>query len=230
VAYNARVFIPGSHLRWSSMGRTRCLAQFYLTVEEDNWYGPPWHYSNAQVNIMNIPTLIGAFIGCVYGGWFSDYFVQWYAKRYRNGVAEAEDRLWLLLPSAIVNPTGLIVFGVGSGQGRTWPMPYVGLGLIGFGWGCAGDLSMAYLMDAYPEIVLEGMVGVAVINNTLACVFTFTASLWINADGLSKTFIAIGVLSFVFQILVLPMIYWGKACRRATADRYQRFLYLRDGR
>jgi MFS family permease len=149
---------------------------FYLTVEEDNWYGPPWHYSNAQVNIMNIPTLIGAFIGCVYGGWFSDYFVQWFAKRYRNGISEAEDRLWLLLPSAIINPAGLMVFGIGSGQGRTWPMPYVGLGLIGFGWGCAGDLSMAYLMDAYPEMVLEGMVGVAVINNTLACVFTFTAS------------------------------------------------------
>lgn len=35
---------------------------------------------------------------------------------------------------------------------------------------------MAYLMDAYPEMVLEGMVGVAVINNTLAMVLTFTAS------------------------------------------------------
>ncbi len=35
---------------------------------------------------------------------------------------------------------------------------------------------MAYLMDCYPEIVLEGMVGVAVINNTLACIFTFTVS------------------------------------------------------
>ncbi len=55
-------------------------------------------------------------------------------------------------------------------------MPYVGLGMIGFGWGCAGDLSLAYLMDCYPEMILEGMVGVAVINNTLACVFTFTAS------------------------------------------------------
>ncbi len=66
---------------------------------------------------MNVPTLIGATLGCVYGGWFSDYFVQWFAKRYRNGISEAEDRLWLLLPSAIVNPAGLMVFGIGSGQG-----------------------------------------------------------------------------------------------------------------
>jgi MFS family permease len=124
---------------------------FYLTVEEDNWYGKPWFYSNAEVNIMNIPTLIGSVIGCIYGGWFSDYFVQWVAKKYRNGMTEAEDRLYLLIASAIINPTGLMVFGIGSGQGRNWPMPYVGLGLIGFGWGCAGDLSMAYLMDWYVE-------------------------------------------------------------------------------
>jgi hypothetical protein len=31
-------------------------------------------------------------------------------------------------------------------------------------------------MDAYPAMVLEGMVGVAVINNSLAALFTFTCS------------------------------------------------------
>lgn len=116
---------------------------FYLTVEEDNWYGKPWFYSNSAVNIMNIPTLIGAVIGCIWGGWFSDYWVQWFAKRYRDGITEAEDRLWLLIPSAIIQPAGLMMFGIASGKGYTWPLPYSGLGLIGFGWGCAGDLSMA---------------------------------------------------------------------------------------
>lgn len=203
---------------------------FYLTVEEDNYYDAPWHYSNSAVNILNIPTLIGATIGCVYGGWYSDVWVQWVSKRYRNGFTEAEDRLWLLLPSALISPAGLMLFGISSGNGVGWPTSYVGLGLIGFGWGCAGDLSMAYLMDAYPEVILEGMVGVAVINNTLAMVLTFTASLWIAASGLGNTFIAIGVLSLFFQLLTLPMIYWGKSMRRRTAERYQRFLYQRDGR
>lgn len=85
-------------------------------------------------------------------------------------------------------------------------------------------------MDAYPEMVLEGMVGVAVINNTLACVLTFTASLWIEASGLANTFIAIGIISLVFQSLVIPMIYYGKRIRRRSAERYRKFLYLRDGR
>ena len=40
------------------------------------------------------------------------------------------------------------------------PVPYVGLGFIGFGWGVAGDLALTYLGDCYPDMILEGMVGV----------------------------------------------------------------------
>jgi MFS family permease len=214
-----------SGLQW---GAQDAWLTFYLTVEEDSYYNPPWNYSNEAVAIMNVPTLIGATIGCIYGGWFSDTFVKWMAKR-RGGISEAEDRLWLMYLSAIVNPAGLMLFGIGSDKAWNWPGPYVGLAMIGFGFGCAGDLSMAYLMDAYPDMVLEGMVGVAVINNSLACVFTFVTSYWIDGSGIGNTFIAIGVLSFVFHMTTVPMMIWGKDCRRWTQTRYQRFLSLRDG-
>ena len=84
-------------------------------------------------------------------------------------------------------------------------------------------------MDAYPDMVLEGMVGVATINNSIALVFTFTASDWIEASGVRNTFIAIGVLAFVFIMTTLPMMIWGKTSRRFTRDKYQRFLEIRDG-
>lgn len=137
-----------SGLQW---GAQDAWLTFYLTVEEDNYYNPPWNYSNEAVAIMNVPTLIGATIGCIYGGWFSDVFVKWMAKR-RGGISEAEDRLWLMYLSALVNPAGLMLFGIGSSKGWSWPGPYVGLAMIGFGFGCAGDISMAYLMDAYPDM------------------------------------------------------------------------------
>lgn len=215
-----------SGLQWGSQD---AWLTFYLTVEEDNYYDPPWNYSNQAVAIMNVPTLIGAIIGCIYGGWFSDIFVAWIAKRYRKGISEAEDRLWLMFPSALINPAGLMLFGITSSKGYAWPAPYIGLAMTGFGFGCAGDLSMAYLMDAYPDMVLEGMVGVAVINNSLACIFTFTCSLWLDASGLADTFVAIGVLSLVFQLTTIPMMIWGKTFRRWTYNKYQRFLDLRDG-
>jgi MFS family permease len=214
-----------SGLQW---GAQDAWLTFYLTVEEDNWYDAPWYYSDAAVGIMNVPTLIGACIGCIYGGWFSDLFVTWMAKR-NNNIFEAEQRLWLMLPVAFIGPAGLMLFGIGSDKGWNWPWPYVGLGFIGFGWGCAGDLSMAYLMDAYPDMVLEGMVGVSVINNTIGCIFTFSAQYWLDAQSLSLVFIEIGILSFIFILTTVPMIYWGKACRKWTQRQYEAFVQIRDG-
>ena len=121
---------------------------------------------------MNIPCLIGSVLGCAYGGWCSDKFLLAMARR-KGGIMEAEDRLWLMLLCMGVFPAGMLLFGIGSARGWDWPIPYVGLGFIGFGYGCAGDLSITYLADSYPDMVLEGMVGVAVINNSLALVFAF---------------------------------------------------------
>jgi len=200
---------------------------FYLTLEEDNWYGPPWNYTDAADAIMNVPCIIGAVIGCFYGGWMSDLYVRWMAKR-NGGVAEAEHRLWFMLPAAIISPLGLILFGIGTNNGWSWHVPYLGLGFIGFGWGCAGDLSMAYLMDCYPDMVLEGMVGVSVINNTIGCVFTFATSYWLAAQSVTDVMVEIGVLSFLFILTSLPMMIWGKAARRRTLPRYLEFINTRD--
>lgn len=213
-----------SGLQW---GAQDAWLSFYLTTEDDNWTSPPYNYGDAADAIMLVPTLIGAVIGCVYGGWFSDVFVRWMAKR-NNGVSEAEHRLWLMFPPGIISPIGLILFGIGTDRVWAWPTPYVGLGFIGFGWGCAGDLSMAYLMDAYPDMVLEGMVGVSVINNSLACIFTFVCSIWLDAHSVTEVFVTLGILSFVFMIgATVPMMYWGKASRRLTRKKYFEFLHLR---
>ncbi|TDZ14049.1 putative MFS-type transporter [Colletotrichum spinosum] len=203
-----------------------CLT-FYLTVQEDWWYGEPWNYTPAQVGNMNLPTLIGSLVGCAYGGYGSDRFVQWMIKR-NGGVMEAEYRLYLMALCAVVFPAGMWLFGIGSARGWDWPVPYVGLAFIGFGYGCAGDLSLAYLADSFPEMVLEGMVGVAVINNTIAMVFTFVASYWLDA-GMEKCFIVLGVLSFVIMATSLPMIMYGKRTRRWAKDRYLKFVEIRDG-
>jgi MFS family permease len=216
-----------SGLQW---GAQDAWLTFYLTLEENNWYDPPWNYSDVGTGLMNIPCLIGAVIGCFWGGWLSDVWVTFYARKYRNGIREAEDRLWMMYPCAIISPVGMLLFGIGTAYGWSWPVPYVGLGFIGFGWGCAGDLSMAYLMDAYPEMVLEGMVGVSVVNNSLACLFTFTASDWIGSttDSIRDCMVVIAVLDFLFVMCTVPMMVYGKRCRRWTLKRYDEFVKIRD--
>ncbi|KAF3940660.1 hypothetical protein ABW19_dt0205178 [Dactylella cylindrospora] len=221
-AFPAVIF---SGIQW---GAQDAWLTFYLTTMDDLWYEEPWSYSNYGVALMNVPCLIGAIIGCLYAGPLSDWFVLWMAKR-NNGVKEAEYRLWLGLANMIISPAGLIVFGVGSARGWDWPRPYVGLGLIGFGWGCAGDIAMAYLVDCYPDMVIEGMVGVAVINNTLGMTFTFACSKFLETVGTENSYYIIGALEFFFVGLSIPMIIWGKQIRKWTAPSYRRFLEIRDG-
>ena len=212
-------------LQWGSQD---AWLTFYLTTESNNWTSSPWNYGTSALGTMDMPCLIGAVLGCAYGGWLSDPFVRWMTRR-NGGIQEAEMRLWMLLPATILFPTGMLLFGIGTAYGWAWPAPYVALGFIGFGWGNAGDVAMAYLEDCYPNMVLEGMVGVAVINNTIGMIFTFAANQWLTVDGTLNTYIGCGVLAFVFMASTLPMIYYGKACRKWSAQRYEQFLVMRDG-
>lgn len=213
-----------SGLMW---GAQDAFLTFYLTTEDDSYYDAPWNYSNKGVAIMNVPCVIGAAIGCFYAGTFSDWFVIQMAKR-NNGIMEAEFRLWFIFLAAIISPAGLLIFGIGTGKGYGWQKTYIGLGFIGFGWGCAGDISMSYLMDAYPEMVIEGMVGVAVINNLIGCVFTFACSPWLDSMGTTNTYIILAVINFLIMMLCLPMIIYGKKCRAWTKNGYLEFLKIRD--
>ncbi|KAL6449571.1 HOL1 Protein HOL1 [Candida maltosa Xu316] len=220
--------LPGVWFSGLLWGLQDTYMTFFLTTQDTFFYDPPWNKSNTGVAIMNVATLIGAIIGCVVSGYFSDFHVVWLAKR-NNGIMEAEYRLYLLIITLVISPVGLIMFGVGAARNWPWQVIYVGLGFIGFGWGSIGDTSMSYLMDAYPDIVIQGMVGVSIINNTLACIFTFACSYWLDGSGTQNTYIALSVIDFGTIALVFPFLYWGKTFRKKTKKIYVSLVELTRG-
>lgn len=201
---------------------------FFLTTQDTYFYDAPWNKSETGVAIMNVATLIGAIIGCFMSGILSDYHVLWLARR-NNGRMEPEFRLYLLFITLVISPLGLIMFGVGAAKTWPWQAVYVGLGFIGVGWGSIGDTAMSYLMDAYPEIVIQGMVGVSIINNTLACVFTFVCSYWLDGAGTANTYIVLAVIDFVSIAFIVPTLIWGKTWRRNTKKLYVELVELTQG-
>jgi MFS family permease len=201
---------------------------FFLTTQDTFFYDEPWNYTDTGVAIMNVATLIGAVIGCIVSGILSDYHVLWLAKR-NNGIMEPEYRLWLLFITLFISPLGLIMFGVGAANNWPWQVIYVGLGFIGFGWGSIGDTAMSYLMDAYPAIVIQGMVCVSIINNTLACIFTFVCSLWLDHSGTANTYIVLAVIDFVSIAFIIPTLYYGKTWRKRSKKLYVELVELTQG-
>jgi hypothetical protein len=225
---NLRMFtFPGVILSGLFWGTQNAFLSFYLTTMDTFFYDEPYNYSNVGVAIMNIPCLIGAVIGCIYAGVLSDYIVLWMARK-NNGIIEAEFRLYFAIITAFVGSAGLLMFGIGAERMLGRPVLYVGLGFIGFAFGSAGDIALGYVMEG-SELVLESMACVAMMNNTISCIFTFTCSLWLDASGTENTYIALAVINFVVMMLAIPMIIWGKRTRIWTRKWYLEFLETRDG-
>lgn len=220
--------LPAVWLSGLLWGLQDTFMSFFLTTQDTYFYDDPWNKSETGVALMNIATLIGACIGCVVAGIISDKHVLWIAKR-NDGVYEPEYRLYLIFITAVLSPVGLIMFGVGAAQ--EWPgwVVYGGLGLIGYGWGSVGDISMSYLMDCYPEIIIQGMVGVAIINNSLGAIFTFCCSYWLDSSGTKNTYIALAVIDFCTICFAIPTLIWGKSWRKWSTKLYLEMVELTQG-
>lgn len=199
---------------------------YYMTLESNYWTESPWNYSTSSVGIMFVPTLIGALVGFIYSFWAVKWFVKRMAHR-NGGVMEAEVRLWCLIPGIMSSTVGLIVLGVGTEQMWAWPVPYVMLGFIGFGFGSLGDISMAYCVDCYPDLVLETMVAVAFIFDIICAVLSVVCSYWLSI-GPQNTFISVGMVNLFFCLWAVPMIYFGKRCRKWTRETYFELVKKRD--
>jgi MFS family permease len=202
---------------------------FYLTTEDNQYYDPPFNLSATGVALMNVPCLIGSIIGCFYAGVLSDSFVAWMARR-RNGIQEAEDYLYFLIAVFFACPIGLMVFAVGTDRLWNWRVTYcVGLSFIGFSFGCSGDIAMSYLMLAYPEMVLEGMIGVSLINNFIGSIFTFVCSYWLDAMGNTNTYAILSAVQVLACVFAIPFLIWGKRMRLWTRKYYLNYVETRDG-
>lgn len=210
-------------LQWSvQIGFTT----IYKSLESDVWSGPPWNLSSGGVALMMMPNLIGAAIGTAYSTLLANSFVQWFARR-KNGLSEAESRLWLMLPVLVIYPLGIIIFGLSTEYHWNWPPAYFGLGCVGFGLGAAGEISISYMVDCYPGMILEGMVGLVSIYTTLGLAIAYAAPSWLELGSLNSTIIC-GVLGWFVIALSLPMFIWGKKMRQMTRGMYFRFIALRD--
>lgn len=142
------------------------------------------------------------------------------------------------------------MFGVASGK------DFPGQLLIGDAvWlvstGTASGLSLAYLIESWtpvPGMVLRGMVGSAIINDSLACIFTFVGSKYspqlkfalelltpqpvfgTKPEACLTSLSPVARSSWPLVLFTLPMLYWGKPVQNWTANMHKNYLYARDDR
>lgn len=101
IAFTAITY--GSLLAWFAI---------LISVQATYLFEPPYNFSPEGVGLMNLAPFIASIPGIAFGGYLSDRSILWLARR-NNGIYEPEMRLWLALPSAIVVPAGILMFGLG---------------------------------------------------------------------------------------------------------------------
>ncbi|KAJ9636461.1 hypothetical protein H2204_005294 [Knufia peltigerae] len=82
------------------------------TVESENFLHAPYNWNASQIGLFNLSPFIGSVVGAIIGGPLNDKAIMWLARR-NDGIYEPEMRLWMAIPTIIICPAGILIFGIG---------------------------------------------------------------------------------------------------------------------
>jgi len=199
----------------------------FLAVTQASLYPlPPYSFSAIGVGNMNIPPAIGAILGSLFGGPFSDYLIMVIARR-RRGIYEPEYRLWTFAFPGACMVAGVLLYGLTIAKGMPWIINAIGAGLVGFALGGCGDIALTYVQDSYDGIIGPALIAIVFVRNGMATIMTFVIPAWQAGMGVYNMFALLGALAALVMLTCVPLIIWGRRWRMKLGDRYTSI--ARDG-
>ncbi|KAK4211228.1 major facilitator superfamily domain-containing protein [Rhypophila decipiens] len=195
---------------------------------------PPYQWG-ANAGLLYIGALTGIVLGCLYSSVLADWRLKRGAKRQDHGFAEPESRIPIMLPSLAIATSGLLVFGFcaeygalaerkalkdGTAEGmkiHLWVGLEVGYGMITFALTQVPSIWFSYLIDSYAQLASDCFVMTCILRGIIPFAWTFFVDQWIQKDGYLIPFGGFTVIMGVFSLLIVPLIWFGKRMRIATA-------------
>jgi Major Facilitator Superfamily len=104
----------------------------------------------ADVGLINIGGVIGAFLGMAYAGWPADKFNIWLAQR-NGGIHKPEHRLLMLPPIGIIGFASLLLYTFTCSVNATWWGPYLGWTLYQYCFVSILIITTAYAAECWPQ-------------------------------------------------------------------------------
>ncbi|KKY14476.1 putative major facilitator superfamily [Diplodia seriata] len=139
---------------WTALVYASSLAWFsvILTTMSTYFTLAPYNFGAAQIGLLNLPPFIGSAVGLAFSGPLNDWLSLRLVERNDGGVFEPEMRLWAALPSVVLMPAGLFLYGFSLVDGRHWIIPCIGTAAFGISFSLLGTVSLTYLTDCYREV------------------------------------------------------------------------------
>ncbi|KAM0754951.1 MFS general substrate transporter [Meredithblackwellia eburnea MCA 4105] len=196
---------------------------------------PPYNFDTNKIGLAYISPIVFVIPTSLLFGSISDRFTMYMARR-NGGISEPEHKLWLMLPLLIIVPLGLLMMGCGAEHGLSWAVYVIGMGILCMGGAFGTDISLYYIFDCYHELKPAGSEGtegaapyllsILIPAMSISFAFNYAIGPWVAALGLQNWAISATGVSTFCTLTVFPMLYWGKALRKAGARTYLSILEM----
>ena len=180
---------------------------------------PPYSWSPENSGLIALGNLIGYGLA-VPLTWTSDRLAARLTKR-NNGIREAEMRLGVILPAAIIGPCGLIVYGLTAQRQLHWVGYFAGVAMTDWASYFFFTFTLAYAVDSYTANTSEMLIAMCVGKQLISFAFGIYLLDWVLENGYA-TIIA-GVFCavlFVNNLAVIPFMIFGKRIRTFFAHTW----------
>lgn len=181
---------------------------------------PPLFYSEEKVGKLYTAAFIGAMIGLLISGAYTEIVTNLMVKRNR-GVYEPEFRILLVIPTLAFTAIGLYGFGITANDVRRygWLIPDVFFGFIVASMVMGAVASAQYLLDAYRDIDVEIFTTLIIFKNIFSFILAYFSYTWVFESGIREMFIVFGSIEVAICLLAIPMYVLGKRGRAFFAKR-----------
>ncbi|KAJ9614977.1 hypothetical protein H2200_001051 [Cladophialophora chaetospira] len=178
---------------------------------------PPYNFSPGVNGLINIPAFVGNLLGSITGGYVTDVYVQYWARKH-EGKFSPEARLVLLVVPAVIVPTGLLMFGFGAQRQLHWAVIYVGYGGINYVT-CVASIAFTLVMDSYFEVAAEALLMINGGSKIIAWAFTYGFIPWTTSAGYERVFGTMAGLFLVWIAAAVPLYVFGPRIRNYTTTK-----------
>ncbi|KAF8681628.1 mfs general substrate transporter [Rhizoctonia solani] len=163
---------------------------------------------NPQVQgLLFLGFIVGTLISeMLFSGGLSDYLVQ-RAMQKTNGERVPEKRLLLWFPAALLTTIGLVLFGCTVQLNWHWFIAQIATFLIGTGIQIGNTTTISYVVDVYPQHVMDVTLFYTFHLNLSAFASPFFIVPWIERIGWAWCFGAQGAMVTASCLIFAPFLY-----------------------
>ncbi|CAK7223372.1 hypothetical protein SEUCBS140593_005213 [Sporothrix eucalyptigena] len=187
---------------------------------------PPYNWSTTSSGLIALASLVGYVLAIPFTP-SSDIIAAKLTRR-NGGIREAEMRLSAMLPSMLLAPAGLILFGFAAAKNLHWFAYFAGVGITQFSSYFYFTFTLAYAMDSYNANISEMLIAMNLGKQAISFGMGLDLLDWITEHGylvmISGAFV--GVLLANNLSLIIFMLF-GKRIRTFMAGTWLARLHNR---